>query len=333
MNQNSQNGEPKVERFPLFFNPSVPYININYMHQNINAWDISKLEQPLNLYQPDVCPTPEGGYVRDPDVRQRKTKGNFVIVNKEYIKTPEEQSWYMYTNDKKVFKGTPFEFKGAVISHNDHGFYLSFCDNAIKFAPELNVDAKNGNDLDKIQKKMKREKESAKVKNSSLVNYKVVKELQEREYNQKQNLKGSDSDADIDDDFDDDDELLGDDLLDEIPELSDGIDLAEESESSVGEEEDKKDKKEKRKEALEAQKGTIQQTEEEIINEAIGKPVIKEDDIVRFFKDMGMVQSRDLISRFKSMLETDKQKAAFKEILKRRVRQVKRGGITYLQMK
>ena len=349
--------ESRIERIPLFFTPSVPNLNINYMRQNFDAWDISKFEQPLKLYQPEVYPTPEGGFVINQEPQriyeeenqdnkdkkekknrknrknrknkgEKKDKSKFDIVYNEYIKAADDQSWYMYTDDKKVFKGTPFEFKGAVISHNKQGFYLSFCDNAIKFAPELNIDAKNGYDLDKIQNEMKLKKERAEAmaKKSYFTSYIVAKELEERECNQEQSLKGSDSDADFENEFDDDDEMAGNDLFDEIP--SDGVDFTKEHYDDEEVEEEEEEEKEE-EESNEAQKDT-----DEIINEAIGEPVIiKEDDIVRFFKDMGMVQSRDLISRFKSMLKTDEQKAAFKEILKRRVAFQIINGVKYLKLK
>lgn len=278
--------------------------------------------------------------MRVQDVRKSKSKAKFEVVNNEFIKIPDDQSWFIYTNDSKVFKGTPFEFKGAIISHDEQGFHLSFCNNAIKFAPELNVDAKNGLNLDLIQKKMKREKErkeSQMSRNNIFVNHKIEKDIQERERNREmERANGSDIDEiDFSEKFDDDDEAINNDNSEssgEVSELDEDI-FNSDNISSDDEEEEKKEKKDKNKEIQRILSEDDKKTDTQIIEDTFGKPVVKPEEVIRLFKDVGMVTKQQLITQFKGRLSTNKQKTAFLDILRRYVRTKKIGDVTYYQLK
>ncbi|KAH0795987.1 hypothetical protein GPJ56_000055 [Histomonas meleagridis] len=312
-------------------------MNINYMRQNISVLDISSLKAPLYLYQPDVQPTPEGGIVKEPEPNLRKTKDKFLIVNKDFAKSPDEQSWYLYTSDNRVFKGTPDTFKGAIITRDEQGFHLSFIDNSIKFSPELNLDAKKGLDIDTIQNNQRRDREHRERMMQSEYKFlldPIKKDQEERERNKKALAKGSDSDADVSDEFDDDDEGLGD-LFDDIPEVSDNENLLDSDLSSDnGEEEEKKENKRKAEaeERRRLQAGP-QESNEDIVDSIYGPPVIKEDEVVRFIIEIGPVTKDQLLHKFKSKLKTDKQKIAFKEIVTKRLRIIKIHGKTHFNLK
>jgi hypothetical protein len=129
--------EDRVEKFPLFFDPSSKTFDVNYMRDvRRPEWRIGSLQQPLHLYQPDVQPTPEGGRVKiEPSKRKRTIRGEFVEVRKP--PDPEQELWVLVSRDERTYRGTPDTLTNfAVLYQAAGGYHLQLVDHSIRMFEE-----------------------------------------------------------------------------------------------------------------------------------------------------------------------------------------------------
>ncbi|OHS96179.1 hypothetical protein TRFO_10095 [Tritrichomonas foetus] len=141
--------------------------------------------------------------------------------------------------------------------------------------------------------------------------------------------------ADVSDVFDDDEEIDPETLLDEISEVSDfnKSDFDDDSE-----EEEKKEKKPKEEITTptvneNGQVMTAEEINQNVVISILGEEVIKDDEVVRYMRDVGAATAKQLMAKFKPKLKTEAQKQAFKKIVVKRLQSFQLSGVMHYKLR
>lgn len=171
----------------------------------------------------------------------------------------------------------------------------------------------------------------------------------EDDFNQDENV------ADVDDARSDDDEDVPEDIEniftekpEELNEIQGSSD-EEESQSSYDEDSEGEDGHKKKKKKKKGQQQTPEKAEsagqgenpdqakpqstEKIVDDILGPKVLKEDELVRYMMDVGLVTLKQIYQKFKDRLVTPEQKEAFKKLVVKKLQQTVDNGIKYVKLK
>jgi hypothetical protein len=357
---------PEVMEFPLFFDPTGPMTEINYMRDVRHGdWDIGKLEPALYLYQPDVEPSPEGGHVKvETPQRKKPGRSEFFEVKKSQQLKPEDQPWILVTKDKRTWRGTRDTLSNcAAMYHGEDGaFHISLIDESIRMFEEHH--SKDIRDADTAIQKMDDDRRMQNTKRPRFLHDLVqesMKQRNERRKRIKEELldegsdpeaggdEGSEKEGEIDfpekEEFDDDEGIEGapDEDMDDIFEWSDLDDeddfLSDDEEEDADRDAGKRKKRQTVSQVIvEAKPGdeppmTAEERNKKIVTDILGKEEVKEAEFRRYVMDIGMVTFADLKKKFKPKLETLAQKEAFQNLIRKLLIKEQKGNIQYLRLR
>ena len=329
MSEDATGKPPEYREFSLFFEPPNPKMDVNYMRDVLkDEWDISKLELPIYFYQPDVEPSPEGGRVKTvrwQDDRPKKRALHTVTLEE----SPEQQPWVLFTRDGRKYVATPDTLNDrAVLYQQDRGFTVQLVSGSLRVAEERRGTIQ---DVDAAASRKRKEDEEIesqrrKIGSSQLVN-EIVQEARERKVREAERVK---MELDAGSDQDDGAKKSGDDsgVHGVDIETDDGVDKEDDSEpesidislssaNSEGSDEYDDEEEEKKEEPVKKPVRNTGETAESVLKK-IYEDQVKEEELLCYLREMGLVTERDLIAKFRDRLKTPTQKEAFKKLFKRR---------------
>jgi hypothetical protein len=353
-----------VQEFPLFFDPTAPLTDINYMRDvRKDEWNIAKLQAPLYLYQPEVEPTPDGGRVTiELPQRKKPPRSEFIEVKKSQTLDPKEQPWSLVTKDGRVFRGTRDTLtNSAILYQTDDGFHIQLIDHSLRFFEEHL--SKDITDADKAIQRM--DEEERRKKRPSFLMEAVAQEEKLREARARRikemhldegsdaddgyDEEGSEKEGEIDfngkEEFEDDEGVDGepiDDLADlfEWSDKDDDLNNISDDEEEEGEEGEGKRKKKQTVSAVVVndQPGTeapmtAEEKNQQIVTTIFGEEEVKEAELRRYMMDVGMCTIPDLRKKFKSKLKTLQQREAFQNLVRRLLVKEQRANTAYVKLK
>lgn len=332
-----------VEEFDLIFDPTPDNTDIAYMRDQYNPeWKIGEMAKPVYLYQPDVEPTPDGGRVKLPARREHKRdKRQFIPAEKKL--DPEEQQWKLISNDGTQYTGRPdtldnfavmmFEGQGVISMKLVNRSYRFFKEPPRRF--EEPEDAEMAAKDEAMKMKHRRgQLQVDKLLTAREENIVRLRVLEQERVDMRVDLpsdRGSEDDrdphgsGDSDVDFtyvrDSDEEIAFSDL-DLFDELSDAVDDS----SDDGAEEEIKENEEEKKPAPVVvpidESQTTAEHNEKIVEAVMGPRCVKEEELIAFVADLGIVTLADIRVRFKSQLRTKEQIEAMKDLIRKTMRPV-----------
>ncbi|EAY00713.1 hypothetical protein TVAG_085470 [Trichomonas vaginalis G3] len=365
-------GEPiRSETFPLYFEYD-PAHKLNYFKNTSQPqWMLNQEKQPIYLWQPTVDPGPNGGTVHNEQMYVRKRRTDFKAASRRPDPIPNQEPWALTTGDGTKYTLTCDESQRthfAVITPEKGRYVLNLLSDSFVITKDVKEQ-----DADECER-LAEDKLKASYDNRKAFNKKYVKLLEEEAKARKENFiqslrdenddeefedvddqslqnigdkdvvkeikkrgrqRAEDDDIDAEVDFHvDDEEFLQDDVVEDVEEVLGKLsesDFETDSEED-GEEEDKKDKKKKQTPAV--TKPVAEEDIKKIAIEVTGEKPIKEEELVRYFMDVGRATLNDINSRFKNQyLQTEHQRHAFMQLLKKNCKKITKDKIIYFSLK
>lgn len=342
----------QVVEFDLWFDPTPPKTDINYMRDvRRNEWKIADLKPPVYLYQPDVEPTPEGGKVKVEPREYKKKKSQFVYPDR--ILNPEEQPWRMLAADGKEYVGNSDTLNNRAFLYETEGgsWTMQLMDKSYRFVEERRQQADLETAIQQLDSKMKateaRKKVlhvDAKLAESTAQKEKERKLKQERvqqkidagsgdEGDEAGDRGSDDSQGDVEIDAQSDEEVAIsdnlDDLFDDLSDDPNGLIDSDEEEENV----EKKENDERPVRPLTTEPVNKVELNGMIVERVLGPQTIKEEDLVSFMMEVVLCEKPVLIKKFRDKLVTAEQKEAFKVLVKEKLCAEKNNGVIFFKLK
>ena len=330
MSEDATGKPPEYREFSLFFEPPNSKMDVNYMRDvRKDVWDISKLELPIYFYQPDVEPSPEGGRVKVVQPEQKKRKKRVLVQADRDDAKPEQQPWVLCSKDGKKYVATPDTLTDrAVMYQQDRGFTLQFVSNSLRVTEEHRSGIQ---DVDAARSRQRKEEEELESQRRSIgVDKMINKAIEEEIARRKEEAKRVKMELDAGSDQEQGDKSGDDGGVNGVDvETDDGVDKEENSDSepidlslssSDGEVSDdySSEEEEKKEDPGKKTPKNSGETAESVIKR-IYEDQVKEEELLYYMREMGLVSEQELIKKFRDRLKTHTQKEAFKKLFKRRL--------------
>lgn len=363
-----------TETFPLYFEYDAAHKLNYFKNQSQPSWMLSQEKEPMFLWQPNVDPGPNGGTIHNDQLYVKKKRTDFTAQSKRPDPIPNQQEWILSTASANRYviacdEGSRTNF--AVIFPEKGKYVLNLLADCFAMTKEsieqdadlcekttqehLDAKLKQRKDINGKYVKLLEQEESARketilrtlkdenndddfedIDDDTLAHIgdkDIIREIKKRS---KERTENNDVDAEVDF-YEDNIEFHSEEIEDDIEDQLLGLERSEagllDSEYDNADEEEEKKEKEKPKTPA-VTTSVSQQDIIKIADEVTGPKPIKEEELVRYFVDMGQATIADIKQRFaKDFLKTEHQTKVFMSILKKRCKKVTKGNIIYFKLR
>ena len=314
-----------VQEIPIIFIPKkTEHTDNEYMidQSTVERWNIDELKKfgPIYLYQPDVEPSPEGGQVKAEKYQSEKKKA-YIATRRQYQAKVEQQPFVLVSNDNR-------EFQAESISNSDFAFFVDckdhyemhLVDSTFSISEQHKV---NERTLDAVENeaKIRKKRRDERMKAFTPERIETLK-LQKKERKIEAELESNQANSfGVKTNDDEDDDGLVDVDVERSDDSGPESDFTPEPVSSPSDDSsdsleffEEEEEEPKEKEANEPMADENMTTEE--IVDVILPDMIKKEEIINFFQDVGLVRYSQIQNRFKAKLKCEAQQKHFKKLLK-----------------